>query len=69
MTLMMLSSNYEKINLIKANVADKVPARFQKETAMKCGAMFHHLFCHSYKYGILPFHWTHALMCPVYKED
>ena len=39
----------QKINPNKANGPDKIPARFLKETAMECGAMFHHLFCQSYR--------------------
>ena len=58
----------QKINPNKANGPDKVPARFLKETAMECGAMFHHLFCQSYQHGTLPSHWTHALVCPIYKK-
>ena len=58
----------KKINPNKANGPDKVPARFLKETVMECGAMFHHLFCQSYQHGTLPSHWTHALVCPIYKK-
>ena len=35
----------QNVNPNKANGPDKVPPRFLKETAMECGAMFHHLFC------------------------
>ena len=48
----------QKINLNKANGPEKIPARFLKETAMECGAMFHHLFYQSYRHGTLPSHWT-----------
>ena len=57
-----------EINPNKANGPDKVPARFQKETAMECGVKFHHLFCQSYQHGTLPSHLTPALVCPVYKK-
>ena len=35
----------QEINPNKANGKDKVMARFVEKTAMKCGAMFHYLFC------------------------
>ena len=54
----------QKINPNKANGPDKVPARFLKETTMECWVMF----CQSYQHGTLPSHWTHALVCPIYKK-
>ena len=53
----------------KANGSGKVPAIFLKEAVMKCGAMFHHLFCQSYLHGTALTHWVNALVCPVYKND
>ena len=35
----------QKINPNKVNGPDKVEARFLRETAMECGAMFHRLLC------------------------
>ena len=64
---MVLSKNNKK-NPNAANGPDKVPARFLKETVMEYGAMYHHLFCQSYQHGTLPSHWTHALVCPIYKK-
>ena len=55
----------QKINPNKANGPDKVPVRILKETAIECGAMFHHLFSQSYQHSTLPSHLTHALVCPV----
>ena len=57
-----------EINSNKANCPDRVPDRFLRETAMKCGAMYHRFFCQSYQHGTLPSHWTHALVFPVYKK-
>ena len=30
--------------------------------------MSHHPFCQSYQHCTLPFHWTQALVCPIYKK-
>ena len=57
-----------KVKPRKAGGPDDIPARFLQETATQMARPYTHLFQQSYNSGQVPQTWTHALVCPIYKN-